>query len=58
MTVEQLIQELKKIKGQKKEIYVSQDPEGNGFRTIDEVATTKSDEGNDIIVIWPTDTFI
>lgn len=55
MTVEELIKELKKIKGQKKEIYLSIDPEGNQFRTVEEVAFVNDEKGNKVWIIWPTD---
>ncbi|MFZ2979050.1 MAG: hypothetical protein WA057_05250 [Candidatus Magasanikiibacteriota bacterium] len=55
MTIEELIKELKKIKGQKKEIYLSIDPEGNQFRTVEEVAFINDEEGDKVWVIWPSD---
>jgi hypothetical protein len=62
MKIKELIKKLQTYNPEH-EVYLSGDPEGNDIRTIDSVASTTINKTNnegdyDIVVIWPTDTFI
>jgi hypothetical protein len=61
MTIDSLIKWLenyKKAFGGDKEVLVSGDPEGNDYRTIDEVVAVHDKNLKEHIIIYPTDTLI
>jgi hypothetical protein len=57
MTIKELKKQLENLP-EDMDIIISGDPEGNDFRTIDEVAFIEDEKGQAHYIIYPTDDLI